>query len=116
MLKKGASGVLCKLHFERVYDHANWEFLDYMLGRLGFGIRWRNWMKKCHGTTCSILLNGSSVEYFYRSNGLQQGDPLSPFLFAVVVEAFGALLTKAFQGGLIEGFEVGRNGMMVSHL
>lgn len=28
-------------------------------------------------------------------------------LFPVVTEAFGALLSKAFQGGLLEGFLIG---------
>lgn len=37
------------------------------------------------------------------------------FLFLVVAEAFGALLSKAFQGGLMEGFEIGNDGVVVSH-
>lgn len=30
-------GVLCKLNIEEVYNHVIWEFVDYMLGRLGSG-------------------------------------------------------------------------------
>lgn len=91
-----------------------WEFLNYMLGRLGFGNRLREWMMKCYGTASySILLNGLSLDYFHGSRGLCQSDPLSPFLFLVVVEVFGVLLTKAFQGGLMESFEIRGNGMMV---
>lgn len=32
----------------------HWDFLDYMLGRLGFGKKYKKWMKK-------ILWNGSLV-------------------------------------------------------
>lgn len=36
-LNKKRKGVLCKLDMEKVYDHVNWAFVDYMLMRLGFG-------------------------------------------------------------------------------
>lgn len=94
ILKNGDSGVLSKLDMEKAYDRVNWKFLDYMLGRMGFGIRW---MRKCHNTiSFSILLNGAFEDYFFSSQGLRQGDPLSPFLFIVVAKAFGVMLSKAF--------------------
>lgn len=62
-------------------------------------------MKKCYGIThYSVLVNGILVEHFHGSKGLRQGDPLSPFLFLVVAEVCGVLLSKAYQGGLLEGF------------
>lgn len=39
MVKNGRSGVLYKLDMEKAYDRVNWDFLDYMLGRFGFGTR-----------------------------------------------------------------------------
>lgn len=54
--------------------------------------------------------------FFHASRGLRQGDPLSLFLFLIVAEAFGALLPKAYMGGLMEGFRVGDERMLVSHL
>lgn len=38
------------------------------------------------------------------------------FLFLVVAKAFSMLLEKGFQGGLLEGFEIGQNSIIVSHL
>lgn len=82
-----------------------------MLRRLGFGNKWHSWMKKSYGiATFSILLNGTSVEFFHASRGLRQGDPLSPFLFLIVAMAFSALLSKAFQSGLLKGFRIKNNG------
>lgn len=52
----------------------------------------------------------------HSNRGLRQGGLISPFIFSVVAEAFNAMLSKAFLGGMVEGFEVGRNGMMVAHL
>lgn len=35
MLKKGLSGVQCELDLEKSYNWVNWEFLEYMLRRMG---------------------------------------------------------------------------------
>jgi len=34
----------------------------------------------------------------------------------VVVEAFGVILSKAYNGGLLEGFKVRNSGMKISQL
>lgn len=68
VIKKGKSCILCKLDLEKAYDRVIWDFLDYMLRRLGFGIRWRQCMQICYGTASfSILLNGVLVECFHGS-------------------------------------------------
>lgn len=43
-IREGKPGVLCKLDLEKAYDHVNWDFFMYVMGRHGFGIRWREWM------------------------------------------------------------------------
>ena len=40
----------------------------------------------------SILINGSPKDFFGSSRGLLQGDPLSPLLFVIVMEALSRLL------------------------
>ena len=66
----------------------------------------------------SVLVNGSPARFFSTYQGLRQGDPLSPLLFILVMEALGHLLSKAVHGGLLEGFEVGSGpaALLVSHL
>ncbi|XP_040998117.1 uncharacterized protein LOC121244142 [Juglans microcarpa x Juglans regia] len=39
-LRKGGSGIICKLDMEKAYDYVNWEFLLYLLERCGFGDIW----------------------------------------------------------------------------
>ena len=40
----------------------------------------------------SILINGSPRDFFGNSKGLHQGDPLSPLLFSIIMEALKRLL------------------------
>ena len=100
-LKHGEPGVLCKLDVEKAYDHVNWKFLIYMHQRCGFFGRWRNWMHSCISIArFSILINGCPNGFFPSSRRLRQGDPLSPLLFVIVMEALSRLLDRAVQEGL----------------
>jgi hypothetical protein len=112
--------ILCKLDLEKAYDHVNWNFLLYMLERLGFPERWRSWMLYCISTVrLSILVNGTPSGFFDTSRGIRQGDPLSPLLFVVVMEAFSKLMQKAEEENFIRGFEIrGRNQepIQITHL
>ncbi|XP_028067083.1 uncharacterized protein LOC114269911 [Camellia sinensis] len=118
-LRQGKPGLICKLDIEKAYDNVNWQFLMYMLERLGFGERWWRWVLFCISTVrMSVLVNGSPEGFFPTQRGLQQGDPLSPLLFILVMEALGRLLARAVQQGLLKGFEVGvvPGVVEVSHL
>uniref|UniRef100_A0A2N9G874 Reverse transcriptase domain-containing protein n=1 Tax=Fagus sylvatica TaxID=28930 RepID=A0A2N9G874_FAGSY len=107
-LRQGDPGVLCKLDVEKAYEHVNWDFLLYLLQRCGFLIRWRNWIRFCISTVhFSILINGCPSGFFVSSRGLRQGDPLSPLLFVVVMEALSRLMDRAVAGGSFSGFLVG---------
>ena len=66
----------------------------------------------------SILINGTSCDFFESSRGIRQGDPLSPLLFAIVMNAFSKMLDKAMRDGLMSGFRVSltRNSLQLSHL
>uniref|UniRef100_A0A2N9G1C3 Reverse transcriptase domain-containing protein n=1 Tax=Fagus sylvatica TaxID=28930 RepID=A0A2N9G1C3_FAGSY len=119
-LKEGTLGVLCKLDLEKAYDHVNWGFLIYLLRRCGFSEKWRHWIMFCISTArFSILINGSSCDFFESSRGLRQGDPLSPLLFIIIMEALSKMMDKVVGGGLVLGFSVGMEAprlIMVSHL
>jgi hypothetical protein len=119
-LKSGDPRVLCKLDMEKTYDHVNWNFLLYVLRRCGFGEKWCLWIKQCISTVrFSVLINGAPSSFFGSSRGVRQGDPLSPFLFVLVMEAFSKMISAITSRGLILGFSVGAselNRVVVSHL
>ena len=98
----------------------NWGFLTQVLERCGFSVKWRRWISFCLSTVrFSILINGSPHRFFGILRMLRQGDPLSPLLFVLVMEAIGKMLDNAVLEGRLSGFNVGVSAgrsLMVSHL
>ena len=64
----------------------------------------------------SILVNNEPKAHIIPSRGIRQGDPLSPYLFLLCLEALNGLIQHAVDGGQIEGFSLCRFGPKISHL
>ena len=104
-IKSHIPGVICKLDIEKAYDHVNWDCLLSLLDRMGFGSKWISWMRACISTVrFSVIVNGSLTGFFDNSRGLRQGDPLSPLLFLLIMEALSCMLRRSVERGFIKGF------------
>ena len=115
--RSGEEGVVFKIDFEKAYDHVDWGFLNHVLQRKGLSQKWRSWIRGCLSlSSFAILVNGNAKGWVKASRGLRQGDPLSPFLFTLVVDIFSRLVIRAEETGLTEGFFVGRDRTRVSLL
>ena len=66
--------------------------------------------------TYSVLMNFDRVGPIIPGRGLHQGDPLSPYLFILVAEGLSTLIHKAINRGDIDGVQVCRGALVVSHL
>ena len=106
-LRRKKCGLVCKLDIEKAYDSISWEFLFQVLGRMGFGNWWCSWIKWCISTASfSVLINGSPAGFFLSSRGLRQGDPLSPYLFVIGMEALSCLINWAIEGNYLSGSRI----------
>ncbi|GKD13922.1 RNA-directed DNA polymerase, eukaryota, reverse transcriptase zinc-binding domain protein [Tanacetum coccineum] len=90
--------MIFNVNFEKAYDSLRWEFLDLVMAKMGFGFKWRMWIKGCLLNACaSILVNGVLTEEFEICRDLRQGDPLSSFLFILAMEGLHADVVDKFK-------------------
>ncbi|KAL0308169.1 UNVERIFIED_CONTAM: Retrovirus-related Pol polyprotein from type-2 retrotransposable element R2DM, partial [Sesamum angustifolium] len=82
-----------KVDLQKAYDSVEWDFLLEALKLFNFPTRFIGWIEQCVSTaTFSVSLNGSIYGFFPGARGLRQGDPMSPYLFVLVMETWNSLL------------------------
>ena len=86
--------------------------------KLGFNDKWRALIMRCVTTVSySIKINGKPSGCIIPSRGIRQGDPLSPYLFLLLLctEGLSALIRKVVEEGQMGGIVVSRGGLRLSH-
>lgn len=95
----------------------NWNFVVYILRRLGFCENWVGWIKKfLESTYIQVLDNGFPMMEFAPQRGLRQGDPFAPFMFTIVMEGLSGMMREVVKKNMFEGLFIGKNGVMVDLL
>lgn len=115
--RKRHFNVLLKTDMQKAYDKVEWDFLtDYLL-RLGFHPRWVQLVIQCITTTSlSVRFNGEQFSYFWPSRGIQQGDPLSPYIFILLANLLSTLINQAINIGHLTGIKLNRSCSTLLHL
>nr|GEV14604.1 RNA-directed DNA polymerase, eukaryota [Tanacetum cinerariifolium] len=105
---KNSKALIFKIDFEKAFDSVRWDYLDMVLLNFGFGSKWRIWIHGCLKSAMgSILVNGSPTMEFEFYKGLKQGDPLSPFLFILIMESLHISFSNVVNAGLFNGIRIG---------
>jgi len=108
---KKQAAMIMQLDIAKAYDKVNWTYLKRVLIAFGFDHNWARWvMALVTSSSFSILVNGSPSKMFSPSKGLRQGDPLSPFLFILMMEGLGRSIKHAKVTSKIKGLLFSENG------
>jgi hypothetical protein len=106
-----------KLDMSKAYDRVEWCFLEEVMKKMGFEVKWIDWVLKCISIVqYDLLINGNLVGPIIPSRGIRQGDPISPYLFIICVEVLSLKLQLAQSGGLLLGVPTSPKGPRINHL
>ncbi|KAJ9536699.1 hypothetical protein OSB04_un000084 [Centaurea solstitialis] len=116
-LQAGPPRCAFKIDIRKAYDMIDWRFLFNMLTGVGFHPALVRWIKEMVSTTSySIALNGETHGFFKGERGIRQGDPLSPYLFTVVMEGFTMIFKECIREATAFGYHPGCADLEITHL
>ncbi|XP_020249670.1 uncharacterized protein LOC109827119 [Asparagus officinalis] len=114
--KKHGKRACLKIDLHKAFDSINREFVYYIMHCMGFPIKWIEWIKECLSTpSFSVLLNGCSSGFFQSNRGIRQGDPLSPYIFVLVMEFWSIGMEIATISRNIQNFHK-QQDLQISHI
>lgn len=105
-----------KLDLHKAFDSCHWQFIFDVLILRGYPFPFIRWVHSCLTTAqFSVKVNGVMDGYFSSSRGIRQGDPLSPFLFVLIMDALSEMLQNlAVSPGF--KFHKGMEALSLNHL
>jgi hypothetical protein len=106
-----------KLDLTKTYDRVDWGYLEGILRQVGFQCKWIQWIIEYVTTVrYSIRFSNTMLDSFKPSRGLQQGDPLSLYLFLFVADGLSRLLQHEVNSGALHELHICRRAPGISHL
>nr|GFA25298.1 RNA-directed DNA polymerase, eukaryota [Tanacetum cinerariifolium] len=99
-------------------DGFTFEFYRGVRGRrkkLVFKVDFEKAYDSVRSSRGSIILNGSPTEELQFYKGLKQGDPLSPFLFILIMESLHLSFQRVEDAGMFKGIKLG-SSISISHM
>ena len=80
-------GLVVTLDIQKAFDSVNHLFLITALKKFGFGETFIKWIQILLRNQESCIINGgTTTKYFKLQKGTRQGDPISAYLFILVLE------------------------------
>ena len=100
--------ILFSADFEKAFDSIEHPFLSATLKSYGFGTDFIQWVRTfLYKTESCIMNNGHSTWHFPLERGARQGDPLSAYLFILVL---GTLFIQIRENEEIQGIRIDTQG------
>ena len=106
-----------KIDLEKAYDKLEWGFIRDGLVNINLPMGMVELIISYISTvSTSILSNGGMTKPIQPSRGIQQGDPLSPYIFILCIDFLGQLIEEKVSKKLWNPVKASRNGPSFSHL
>ena len=103
--QENEDGILLAADIEKAFDSAEHSFIYATLEKFGFGGNFIQWIRTLLNDAQSCVVNnGFSTGYFKLQRGNRQGDPLSPYLFILMLEV---LFFQIRNDKSVRGFKIG---------
>ncbi len=80
-------GYVIAIDFQKAFDSCSHRYLKDVLREYGFGSNFINMIEVLYkGSESAVLNEGTSTKYFKIDRSCRQGDPISPYLFIIMLE------------------------------
>ncbi|TYK04226.1 LINE-1 retrotransposable element ORF2 protein [Cucumis melo var. makuwa] len=114
--QRKTKGFVLKLDIEKALDKISWSFIDFMLAKKNFPIKWRKWINACiSNIQYFILINGTPKGRIKAERGIRQSDPISPLIFVLAMDYLSRLLSHLEARRAIKRVSLSNN-YNISHL
>nr|XP_009602895.1 uncharacterized protein LOC104097969 [Nicotiana tomentosiformis] len=109
--------MIIKLDTAKAYDRMPWNFLMSVMKKFDFSEEWIDLIwDLVDEIWYSIINNDTRKCFFTLSQGLKQGDPLSPSLFIIGVEVLTKSLNSLIAHANFTPFTMDHRGPVINHL
>lgn len=96
--KNSEPKAMLKVDLKKAFDSIRCDFILASSRALSIPEIFINWIEQCISTpTFTVLVNGGTGGFFKSTKGIRQGNPISPYLFVIAMEAFSRLITSRYE-------------------
>ncbi|XP_058781014.1 uncharacterized protein LOC131655124 [Vicia villosa] len=114
--KSFSGNVALKIDIAKAFDTLNWDFILSTMHCFGFNSKFCGWIHTIlKSAALSICVNGKMAGFFNCSNGVRQGDPLSPLLFCIAEDVLSRGIQHSIDNNMINLTRANRFCTVPSH-
>ncbi|GMI90227.1 hypothetical protein HRI_002692000 [Hibiscus trionum] len=111
------SWMALKVDLEKAYDRLEWDFIVETLRALGLPDKFIGLVMSCvRSVETQVIWNGTISEAFKPSQGIRQGDPLSPYLFVLCMKRLSQAIYDRIEKNGWRSIKFSRSRPGLSHI